>query len=115
MLISYHIPNNEKPMFVNCVYVHVKQEHLPEFIEITSKNHEGSRTEPGNLRFDVLQQFDDPTRFLLYEVWDTEEAAAAHKNTPHYQEWKAAVENWMESPRKGVKHRIICPSDRSKW
>jgi len=102
-------------MIVTCVYVHVKPEMVDEFIRATTENHLGSVQEPGNLRFDFLQQADDPCRFMIYEAYESDEAAAAHKNTPHYQKWRAAVENMMAEPRKGVKYNILQPSDRSKW
>ena len=62
-------------MYVTLVYVHVKPEHVAEFIESMLTNHEGSVREPGNLRFDVLQSPDDPTRFVLYEAYADESGA----------------------------------------
>jgi len=102
-------------MFVSCVTVFVKQEHIKDFIDATKKNHEGSLREPGNLRFDVLQCASDPARFLLYEAYESEEAAKAHKETPHYLEWKRAVDPLMAKPREGVPHRVIFPQDRKSW
>ena len=102
-------------MFVSCVTVHVIKEKVADFIEATRKNHEGSLREPGNLRFDVLQSTADPTRFLLYEAYESEEAAAAHKKTPHYLAWKAAVDPLMAKPREGVPHRVVFPADRKRW
>ena len=69
-------------MIVTCVAVYVKEEHIDDFIEVTTKNHEGSVKEPGNVRFDVLQRRDDPTTFLLYEAYESEEDVAAHKPDP---------------------------------
>ena len=102
-------------MIVNCVTVWVKEEHVQDFIAASTRNHEGSVQEPGNLRFDVLQSVDDPGRFLLYEAYESEEAAAAHKETPHYLEWRDTVADWMARPREGVSHRVICPADRDMW
>jgi len=102
-------------MIVTTVTVFVKPEHIEDFIRATAENHRGSVTEPGNMRFDVLQCTDDPTRFLLYEAYESEEAAAAHKQTPHYLAWRAAVEPWMAKPREGVRHRVVFPADRSQW
>ncbi|MGB4292745.1 MAG: antibiotic biosynthesis monooxygenase [Bacteroidales bacterium] len=102
-------------MIVTCVYVHVKPDMVDAFIKASTANHLESVKEPGNLRFDFLQQADDPCRFMIYEAYESEEAAAAHKNTPHYQTWRATVENMMAEPRKGVKYNILQPSDRSKW
>lgn len=88
-------------MQVTLVHVHVLAEHVAEFIEATRSNHAGAVAEPGCLRFDVLQASDDPTRFVLYEAYRDAAAAAAHKETPHYLAWKAAVAAWMAEPRRG--------------
>ena len=71
-------------MIVTCVYVHVKNDEIDNFIKATVLNRNQSVKEPGNLRFDLLQQDDDPRRFMLYEAYESEESAAAHKNTSHY-------------------------------
>jgi (4S)-4-hydroxy-5-phosphonooxypentane-2,3-dione isomerase len=92
-------------MIVTCVYVQVKKEHVGDFIEATSHNQRGSVKEPGNLRFDVLQAEGDPTRFLLYEAYETEEAIARHKQTDHYLAWRDRVADWMAEPRCGVRYR----------
>lgn len=102
-------------MIATTVHIHVKPEHLAEFIEATRRNHEASVREPGNLRFDVLQHSDDPTKFTLYEVYETEEAVAAHKETAHYFTWRDTVTDWMVSPRYGVRHQVIAPTDISLW
>lgn len=102
-------------MIVTCVSVQVKPEHIENFIRASVENGRNSVREPGNLRFDVLQCADDPTRFTLYEAYDSEEAAAAHKSTPHYLTWKQTVETWMARPRTGVKHRVLYPDDREQW
>ncbi|MCK4417811.1 MAG: antibiotic biosynthesis monooxygenase [Candidatus Latescibacteria bacterium] len=78
-------------MVVTCVTVYVKGEHVNDFIEATIRNHNGAIKEPGNMRFDVLQCTNDPSRFLLYEAYKSEEAAAAHKKTEHYLQWREAV------------------------
>ena len=96
-------------MTVTCVYVHVKEENIDDFIEASTRNHLGSVQEPGNLRFDVIQSADEPGKFLLYEAYESAEAAAAHKETAHYLKWKEAVAPWMAEPRKGVKYSSICP------
>jgi len=102
-------------MIVNCVVVHVKEENIDDFIEATARNHEGSVNESGNMRFDVLQHRDDPSRFLLYEAYESEEAAAEHKKTDHYLKWRESVADWMAKPREGIPHKVICPGDRDKW
>lgn len=68
-------------MIVTTVLVHVKPENIDDFINASKKNHEASIQEPGNMRFDVLQSKDDPSRFLLYEAYESDEAAAGHKKT----------------------------------
>jgi autoinducer 2-degrading protein len=102
-------------MFVSCVTVYVMKEKVADFIEATKENHQGALKEPGNLRFDVLQCTSDPARFLLYEAYESEAAAVAHKKTPHYLAWKAAVDPIMAKPREGVPHRVVFPDDRKMW
>ncbi|RPI43546.1 MAG: antibiotic biosynthesis monooxygenase [Bacteroidetes bacterium] len=96
-------------MFVTIVHVEVKKEHVEEFIRITAENHHASVREPGNLRFDVLQLAGDPARFALYEAYDSESAAAAHKQTAHYLKWKDTVAAWMARPREGIRYNGILP------
>ncbi|MCB4790395.1 MAG: antibiotic biosynthesis monooxygenase [Elusimicrobia bacterium] len=102
-------------MIVTCVSVSVKKENVGEFIKETIKNHEGTRKEPGNLRFDVLQCAGDETEFILYEVFESREAVNAHKETQHYKNWKETVEKWMTKPRKGIVYNIITPEDKNQW
>ena len=102
-------------MIVTCVTVHVKEEHIDDFIEATARNHEGSVSEPGNMRFDVLQCKDDPTKFMLYEAYESQEAAAAHKKTEHYLTWRETVADWMAKPREGVPYDVIAPKDSNLW
>ncbi len=102
-------------MIVTAVTVYVKPENISDFIEASLKNHEGSVKEPGNMRFDVLQCKDEPSKFLLYEAYESETASKAHKDTPHYKLWRDTVEPWMAKPRQGLAHSVICPSDRNKW
>lgn len=102
-------------MIVTTVQVQVKSEHIQDFIRATTRNHEGSVQEPGNLRFDVLQNADDPTKFLLYEAYESPEAAAAHKKAEHYLIWRDQVANWMAEPRQGTPYQVICPQARERW
>ena len=102
-------------MLVACVYVHVKPEHREEFIRATLENARNTVQEPGNLRFDVIQQADDPDRFMLYEVYQDEAAADAHKATAHYARWRDAVAPWMAEPRRGVKHAALFPDEPHLW
>jgi autoinducer 2-degrading protein len=96
-------------MHVTLVHVHVKPEHIAAFIDASRANHEAAIHEPGNIRFDVLRSADDPTRFVLYEAYVDAAAAAAHKGTTHYLEWRAAVEPWMAEPRSGVRYDGVLP------
>lgn len=96
-------------MQVTLVHVHVKPEHVEAFIAATRENHEQSVQEPGNRRFDVLQAEDDPTRFVLYEAYADDAAAAAHKQTAHYLKWRDTVADWMAEPRQGVRYAGVCP------
>jgi autoinducer 2-degrading protein len=96
-------------MTVTCVHVLVEEEHIDDFIRASTENHLDSIQEPGNLRFDVLQAADNPGSFLLYEAYESEEAAAAHKHTAHYLKWRKTVADWMAEPRRGVKYTAHCP------
>jgi len=96
-------------MAVRLVHIHVKPEHVDAFVGVTRLNHVGSVAEPGNLRFDVLRAADDPTRFLLYEWYATDEAAAAHRDTDHYRAWVAAVADWLMEPRHADVYEALLP------
>ena len=98
-------------MFVLSVSIRVKPEHVEEFIPAMLANARGSRGEPGNLRFDVLRDEDDPNHFLLHEVYRDADALAAHRETPHFQKWAAAVEPWLTEPRTRVRSRPLFYGD----
>ncbi len=98
-------------MFVVCVSVWVKEGFEEAFIESTKNNHEGSITEPGCARFDVLRSSDEAGKFFLYEAYCDKAAAGAHKETSHYKTWRDTVADWMARPRVGVKHESLFPSD----
>jgi (4S)-4-hydroxy-5-phosphonooxypentane-2,3-dione isomerase len=102
-------------MIVNCVYIYVKPDVLRRFISATVANHTESVKEPGNLRFDIIQQVDDPCRFMLYEAYESEDAAASHKTTAHYLKWRDTVKDFMAEPRSGVKYNVLEPTDPEKW
>lgn len=102
-------------MLVYCVHVHVKPENREAFIQATRENAASTVQEPGNLRFDVLQQMDDPDQFILYEVYRDEAAAKAHKATPHYGRWRETVEPWMAEQRRGIQYRGLCPAEAERW
>lgn len=96
------------------VHVHVKPEFVEVFKQATLENASNSVQEEGIARFDVLQQNDDPTRFILVEVYKTAEAPAAHKETAHYAKWRDMVAEMMAEPRQGIKFNNIYPED-SGW
>ncbi|MCX8155658.1 MAG: antibiotic biosynthesis monooxygenase [Verrucomicrobiae bacterium] len=93
------------------VHVHVKPECVEAFKEATLANARASLQEPGIARFDVVQQADDPTRFVLVEVYRTPEAPAAHKATAHYALWRDTVAPMMATPRSSVKYANLFPAD----
>jgi len=96
-------------MQVTIVHVHVKPEHIDDFIAATRENHLASVQESGNLRFDVLQLSDDQARFVLYEAYRSAADAAAHKQTAHYLAWRDTVAGWMAEPRQGVAYNGLLP------
>lgn len=102
-------------MHAVCVFVHVKPENRSEFIEATLENARATLAEPGNLRFDVIQQADDPDRFVLYEVYRDAAGMRAHKETAHYARWRDAVAPWMAEPRRGVVHQTLFPETAAGW
>jgi (4S)-4-hydroxy-5-phosphonooxypentane-2,3-dione isomerase len=96
-------------MLVALVHCHVKPEHVAAFADACRANHEGSIAEPGCLRFDVLQQQDDPTRFVLYEWYRDASAMDFHKTTAHYAAWREATADWFVEPRSGVRYDGLAP------
>ncbi|EMG5715916.1 (4S)-4-hydroxy-5-phosphonooxypentane-2,3-dione isomerase [Yersinia enterocolitica] len=87
-------------MHVTLVEINVKEDQVEQFVEVFRANHQGSILEPGNLRFDVLQDESIPTRFYIYEAYVDEAAVAAHKKTPHYLRCVEELEGLMTGPRK---------------
>ena len=87
-------------MHVTLVHVFVKPQHIDGFVEACRLNHEGSTAEPGNRRFDILQDANSPTHFLLYEAYASEADAKAHKETAHYHAWREAVADMLAGPRE---------------
>jgi autoinducer 2-degrading protein len=96
------------------VHVHVKPEFVQAFKQATIENASNSVKEEGVERFDVIQQADDPTRFILVEVYKTEKASFMHKETPHYAKWRDMVAEMMAEPRRGIKYVNIYPED-ANW
>ena len=101
-------------MLVVHVYVHVNPESIEAFRAATLENARNSVQEPGVARFDVVQQTDDPTRFVLVEVYRDAEAPARHKETAHYRTWRDAVASMMFEPRSSQKYENVFPED-SGW
>jgi len=98
-------------MLIVQVHAHVKPEFVEAFRQATIENARESVKEPGVARFDVIQQVDDPTRFILVEVYRTPEAPAQHKQTAHYQRWRDTVAEMMAEPRTSVKYANVFPAD----
>lgn len=94
-------------MKVLIAYLDVKPECIEQFKEITIYNHENARKEAGNIRFDVIQDVDDPTKFALYEAYTDEEAFAFHKTTEHYNKWAATVADYCVKPRTRTNYTPI--------
>lgn len=92
------------------VHVHVKLEHVAAFRAATLENARSSVQEPGVVRFDVIQQADDPTRFVLIEIYRTPDAPAAHKATTHYATWRDTVAEMMAEPRRSVRYEAVFPA-----
>ncbi|MBN2358872.1 MAG: antibiotic biosynthesis monooxygenase [Deltaproteobacteria bacterium] len=101
-------------MLVVHVHVHVRPDCIDRFRQATVANATASVQEPGVARFDVVQQQDDPTRFVLVEVYRTADAPARHKETPHYQAWREAVEPLQAEPRHSVKYSNVFPDDKDR-
>jgi len=101
-------------MYIVHVHVHVKPEFAEQFRQATMANARHSVREPGVARFDVLQQSDDPTRFLLVEVYRTPADADRHKETEHYQVWRDAVAEMMAEPRSSVKYANVFPDEAGR-
>lgn len=90
-------------MFIYIVDIKVKAENLEEFKQATLENAQNTVREPNNIRFDVLQDDNDSTRFLLYEVYVDETALEEHRQTAHYAKWREVVAPWMAEARRATK------------
>ena len=98
-------------MLIVLVHVHVKPESVEAFVDASLENARNSIQEPGIARFDVIQQNDDPTRFILVEVYRTQDDPAKHKETAHYAKWRDTVAEMMAEPRSSVKYSNVFPGD----
>ena len=98
-------------MFIAHVFVHVKEDQIEAFKKASLENARNSIREPGVARFDVIQQQDDPTRFVLVEVYRTADDPAKHKETAHYGKWRDTVADMMAEPRYAIKYENLFPDD----
>ena len=96
-------------MHITIVHIKVLPDYIDLFIQASTENHLESVKEPGNLRFDLLRNDDNPSRFVLYEAYENESAAAAHKETAHYLKWRETVAPWMAVPREGIRYTSLQP------
>jgi quinol monooxygenase YgiN len=101
-------------MFIVHVFCHVKPEFVEPFKAACIENARNSVQEPGIARFDVCQQQDDPTRFVLVEVYRTPDDPAGHKQTAHYAAWAETVADWLVEPRGKIVYDNIFP-DEQGW
>jgi len=98
-------------MLIVHVHVKVKPDYIDKFKKVSIENAENSIKEDGVARFDVLQELNDPSRFVLNEVYKAKEAPSAHKQTDHYKKWKEEVEMMMAEPRYSIQYEYIFPMD----
>jgi (4S)-4-hydroxy-5-phosphonooxypentane-2,3-dione isomerase len=101
-------------MLIVHVHVKVKPESVAEFRQATIENARHSIQEPGIARFDVVQQQDDETSFVLIEVYRTPDAPVAHRATAHYAKWRDTVEPMMAEPRQRATYDAVFP-DPQGW
>ena len=102
-------------MLVVHVQVRVRPDRVPEFLAATLVNAQASLTEPGVLRFDVVQDEADPSHVVLVEVYRDEAGAAAHKETGHYRAWRDAVAELMAEPRRSTRFAAVFPAEDGGW
>lgn len=101
-------------MHIVFVHVNVKHDFIEDFRLASIENARNSFQEPGVARFDIVQSSDDPTKFVLVEVYKTLADAGKHKETAHYARWRDAVSEMMAEPRVGLKYINVFPDD-SGW
>jgi (4S)-4-hydroxy-5-phosphonooxypentane-2,3-dione isomerase len=97
-------------MLIVHVFIHVQPDAVDAFEAATLANARASIQEPGVVRFDVVRQEDDPSRFLLVEVYRTPDDPARHKETAHYATWRDTVESMMAEPRRSVRYQALFPT-----
>lgn len=102
-------------MHIVHVHVRVRPERVADFLDATLLNAKASVAEPGVVRFDVIQNQDDPAHVILAEVYRDVEAAAAHKETAHYATWRDTVADMMAQPRASTKFSAVFPAEIEPW
>ncbi|HEU4423545.1 MAG TPA: putative quinol monooxygenase [Pilimelia sp.] len=102
-------------MLIVHVHVRVRPERVADFLDATLLNAKASVAEPGVLRFDVIQNQDDPAHVILVEVYRDGEGAAAHKETAHYATWRDTVADMMAQPRASTKFSAVFPTESERW
>lgn len=93
------------------VFINVRSEYIKDFKDATIENARNSIQEQGISRFDLIQQIDNPARFLLVEVYRTKEDTQLHKETAHYKKWRETVEHMMAEPRKSIQYSPVFPNE----
>lgn len=101
-------------MFVQFVHIRVKPGQTEEFLEAFRINYEGTTAEPGNFRFDVLQDPEDDHHFVIYEVFESSAAVDDHRKTPHYESTVERLESLMEGPRTKDFYRLVMPTAKDR-
>jgi len=116
-IICRPFSSQDSPANYQCVhvFVSVKPGTESDFLKASLDNARASSLEPGIARFDVIQQEDDPTKFVLVEVYKNLDAPAAHKGTNHYLTWRKTVEHMMAEPRKAIKYKNFFPATAGGW
>jgi len=99
-------------MRIVIAYLDIKKECIEDFKKITVYNHENSIQEAGNVRFDVLQNREDETKFTLYEIWKDDAAFDFHKSTPHYNKWNETVADYVTKPRSRDVYTEVALTDK---
>ncbi len=101
-------------MYIVHLFIHVKPDKVGEFEAATLENAQNTLKEPGVARFDLIRQLDDPTRYVLLEVYHSPEDHPRHKETDHYKRWQQIAEPLMAEPRTRIIYQNVFPGD-SGW
>jgi (4S)-4-hydroxy-5-phosphonooxypentane-2,3-dione isomerase len=98
-------------MHILHVHLKVKPERIDDFIAATIENAKASLQEPGCVRFDVIQEAEDPARFVLVEIYRDQAGHAAHRESPHYNAWAERAPDMLAEPRSRTVYRNVYPGD----